>query len=354
MNAKLTTVFIDLAGSSAAYEALDNQAVADMVSMLTRWMDQVCVSHGGRTRKFLGDGVLVQFADVVQALRAVVFLQKNYATQSLAAISSVALPSEDAMAQLLERPDALHMGLKIGMASGTVVEVNADAYGDSINLAARLCAMAGSGAIWADESVIKLASADVPDGRRGGLYALPLDAGQCRSLGPVPVHGLSTAREVFQILWKPETVGDNLTKPATLSELEPPPAPATSRITLTYLDSVRTFNASDDPVIRIGRGESNDVVITEQRVSRQHARIEWVNGAFELTDLSSYGTWVRFNDAAGSEVLLRRSQCLLHSSGELALGVAFADFSAPVLAFQVNAAPHAGTTSTIELPIDPR
>ncbi|HMN56540.1 MAG TPA: hypothetical protein PKE15_04785, partial [Ottowia sp.] len=51
---------------------------------------------------------------------------------------------------------------------------------------------------------------------------------------------------------------------------------------------------------------------------------------------SSYGTTVRFADAAGPEVLLRRTSCLLHSSGEIALGAPFSDFSAPVVSFEVQ------------------
>ena len=67
-----------------------------------------------------------------------------------------------------------------------------------------------------------------------------------------------------------------------------------------------------------------------------HASIQWQDGAYVLTDLSSYGTTVRFADAAGPEVPLRRTSCLLHSSGEIALGAQFSDFSAPVLSFEVQ------------------
>ena len=40
--------------------------------------------------------------------------------------------------RLVEWPENLRMGLKIGIASGPVVQLHADAYGDSVNLAARL------------------------------------------------------------------------------------------------------------------------------------------------------------------------------------------------------------------------
>ncbi|MEN9398252.1 MAG: hypothetical protein RLZ81_2782, partial [Pseudomonadota bacterium] len=66
-----------------------------------------------------------------------------------------------------------------------------------------------------------------------------------------------------------------------------------------------------------------------------HAKITWVNGAFLLTDISTYGTWLRF---AGSEteLALRRSACALHSDGEIALGAPFSDFTVPTVNFRLS------------------
>ncbi len=56
----------------------------------------------------------------------------------------------------------------------------------------------------------------------------------------------------------------------------------------------------DKPVIRIGRAETNDVVIPHETVSSQHALIEFRDGSFYLRDLrSANGTFVngkRFSD----------------------------------------------------------
>jgi len=68
--------------------------------------------------------------------------------------------------------------------------------------------------------------------------------------------------------------------------------------------------------------------------SRVHARVQWRQGAFVLTDLSSFGTWVRF-EGSDTPVQLRRDNCLLHGTGEIALGVPFAEGSAPIVSFQV-------------------
>lgn len=41
------------------------------------------------------------------------------------------------------------------------------------------------------------------------------------------------------------------------------------------------------PVVRIGRGGENDVVITDDSVSTRHARLEFDEGAWRITDLGS-------------------------------------------------------------------
>ncbi len=47
------------------------------------------------------------------------------------------------------------------------------------------------------------------------------------------------------------------------------------------------------PVARIGRGAENDVVVTDDSVSAQHALLEFDEGAWRLTDLdSTNGTYV--------------------------------------------------------------
>lgn len=317
-----TIVFVDLTGSSAAYESFESGVVAGMVSRITRWVSRVGEVHGGRTIKLLGDGVLLQFTARIQALSAAVFLQQRYA------------------GYLAEVPETLRLGMKIGLASGAVVQLHADSYGDPVNLAARLCDMAGADAIWADESVFDEAAAGAAEppqvARAEGVRILSWLELRRRPLGLMRIPGLGQPRSVFQVLWNADVPVDLLTLPGNLAELmAPTPESVRPAITLGWLEQKKVFGA-DTEIIRIGRTADNDLVVSDQRVSRQHASIEWLDGAYVLTDLSSYGTTVRFADATGSEVALRRSTCVLHSSGEIALGAQFSDFTAPVLSFEVQ------------------
>ena len=106
------------------------------------------------------------------------------------------------------------------------------------------------------------------------------------------------------------------------------------QIELVWMDLKKTFKSFELP-IHIGRLRKAQFVVNDPRVSRTHARIDWRNGCVMLVDVSSYGCWVRFS-AAGSDLLLRREECVLHGRGEIALGSSFADPSAPIVSFSVS------------------
>lgn len=320
MNSPATMVFIDLADSTAAYAALGNAQVAEVVSKVTQWIGRVCQAHQGRTVKYLGDGVLAQFADAHQAIEAVVFMQQSHTER------------------LQKWPAPLQMGLKIGMAHGQVVHKEGDTYGDPVNLASRLSDMAGAHTIWSDDSVIAQLrqthpkpqpGADPPSGTQ------VVDRVRYRSLGLIRIRGLTQPQSVFQIEWNEDVSSDLMTVRGALQDLSRDALVAGGRIALAWLGTSRVFLARDLPAT-IGRSPDSSFVVGDQRVSRTHARIELINGVFVLIDVSSFGSWVRFSDNPGSEILLRRNQCILHAAGEIALGAPFSDFSAATVAFDVT------------------
>ena len=313
-----TVAFIDLVGSSAAYEALGNAQAADVISRITRWIGRVCEAHTGRVVKFLGDGVMASFPSGSLAVEAAVFMQQSHTER------------------ILKWPEPLRMGLKIGMASGQIVEMGNDTYGDPVNLAARLSDMAGSDAIWIDESAMTEIRTDRLAAERGaaGVAALR-ESVRYRSLGMLRVRGMAQAHSVFQVEWNEEVSTDLMTVQGALQDESADSARKAASLALAWLGTIKVVAAHELP-LTIGRMPDSGFVVSDQRVSRQHARIEWVDGAFVLTDLSSFGSWVRFAETPGSDVHLRRGQCILHSTGEVALGSPFSDFSAPVVAFDVR------------------
>ena len=72
------------------------------------------------------------------------------------------------------------------------------------------------------------------------------------------------------------------------------------------------------PSVTIGRGEDKDIVVTGERVSLMHARIEISGNKVVLIDQSTNGTYV--HSADGKESFIRRGSSQLTGQGMIGLG----------------------------------
>jgi adenylate cyclase len=304
MSLHTTVVFTDLFGSTSVFEALGNARAALAVTEITTWIASVVEDHGGRVVKMLGDGVLALFEDNASAINAVVAIQRGHQKR-------MPLISVDKQ-----------MPIRIGVASGDVEIVDGDCYGDAVNVAARLSDLSGPHQIWVNSAALR--AADEAEGVR------------FRILGPISIRGRAEPCSVYKVEWQDDIASDFLTVQADLdSFLDPAPADVLGgQIELTWVETRKTFKSFELP-IHIGRVRQAAFVVNDPRVSRTHARIDWHNGSVTLVDLSSYGSWVRFS-GGGSDLLLRREECVLHGHGEIALGSSFADITAPIVSFSVS------------------
>lgn len=302
MGAQATVVFADLTGSTDFYVILGNEQATRAVTRLTQWISDVCEAHQGRVVKKLGDGVLTVFTDTISAANSVIAIQRGH------------------QQRLLKWPIAIRMEIKVGIARGEVLEVDGDCYGDAVNLASRLSDLSGGNQIWATETVM----AEVDDALRLRFMRL----------GPVNLRGRSEAVPLYKIEWQEDARTEFATKPGSLADVEQLGVVQGGRIHFSYLNTNRSFSSLEMPV-HLGRTDQAQFFVNDPRVSRLHARVEWRNGAFFITDLSSFGTWVRFT-GSDTDVPLRRDNCQLHGTGEIALGMPFNDISAPTVQFSFS------------------
>jgi class 3 adenylate cyclase/TolB-like protein len=86
-------------------------------------------AHGGRTVKLMGDGSLVEFGSVVDAVRFAVDVQQAVAAAQVA------------------QPDETRILFRIGINVGDVIVAGDDIYGDGVNIAARIEGLAAPGGI---------------------------------------------------------------------------------------------------------------------------------------------------------------------------------------------------------------
>ncbi len=301
MSVLSTVVFADLSGSTSLYETLGNEKATEAVTQVTQWIANSIEASGGRVVKKLGDGVLCVFGDASSAIVATSAMLRHH------------------QARLDRWPQPLRMDIRIGVASGEVLDVDGDCYGDAVNVASRLCERAGPAEIWATETAVLLAGT-APD----VWY---------RKLGMMEIRGKTELLMLYQVEWRENEEPDSLTMQAGLISHFAPADSILGQIQFSWHGVDMSFSSSDAPV-HVGRATDAELCINDPRVSRLHARIDWRNSGFVLTDMSSFGTWVRF-DGSDSPVRLRRDACILHGTGQIALGVSFNEPSAPVMNFQV-------------------
>ncbi|MCR9136734.1 MAG: tetratricopeptide repeat protein [Alphaproteobacteria bacterium] len=130
MQRKLTTIVaMDVVGYSQRMERDEEGTLDRLKQIRAQIIDPAIARHSGRTVKLMGDGSLVEFSSVVDALQCALDIQRELAADNRAL----------AVAQ--------EMHLRIGLHLGDVIVEGADIYGDGVNIAARLETLAPPGGI---------------------------------------------------------------------------------------------------------------------------------------------------------------------------------------------------------------
>ena len=119
----------DIAGYSRLMGADEEGTLARLKAHRRELIDPKIAEHRGRMVKTTGDGMLVEFGSVVDALRCATELQANMAERN-------------AVAPAVDRID-----FRIGIHQGDVVVEDGDMFGDGVIVAARLEALAEPGGI---------------------------------------------------------------------------------------------------------------------------------------------------------------------------------------------------------------
>ncbi len=169
---KLTTLFsADVVG----YGRLMGQDERGTLATLRTYrevMANLIANHHGRVVNTAGDSLLAEFASVVAAVECAVQVQREVAERNAAV------------------PPDRQMRFRIGVNLGDVMVDGTDLHGDSVNVAARLQALADPGGI--------LISGPVFDQVKNKL-ALGFDY-----LGPTSVKNIAADVPIYRVLLKPD------------------------------------------------------------------------------------------------------------------------------------------------------
>ena len=119
----------DVAGYSRLMGADEEGTLARLKAVRKVLIDPAIASHRGRIVKTTGDGMLVEFASAVDAVRCAVEVQRSIGEQNAAA------------------PHGQRIEFRIGIHVGDIIFDDNDIFGDGVNIAARLEGIAEPGGV---------------------------------------------------------------------------------------------------------------------------------------------------------------------------------------------------------------
>lgn len=238
---------------------------------------QATTKEGGRVVKTIGDEVMCRFDSASAAARAAMDMQRKVR----------AVPSEPGVS----------LKVRIGFAYGETVDRDGDVFGDVVNVAARLAALAKADQILTTEQT-------------SSKFDRELKACS-RLFDKTPVKGIKEEVSVVQLVWEQRNQ-------TVLVSTGPTETVMAQKLQLSCKDQHWTLAPPDLPKT-MGRSEECDMVLQTNFASRKHVRFEYRRGKFMLVDESSNGTYVVLDDAP-KPIYLRNEAFALVGSGRFSLG----------------------------------
>jgi adenylate cyclase len=275
----LAILFADIAKSSYIYETLGDKDAKNLIDACISLLSVVAAKHQGTVIKTIGDEIMCTFPTANDAVEAAVAMHQS--------LEELAFP---------EKPEYGSPNIYVGIQFGPVIKEGGDVFGDAVNVAARMVAMAKQRQIITTEGTVKL----LPKERQA----------LTRFIDKTTVKGKRGILRIYEIVWEEQDVTVMATHTSEIPTVN-------SYLELTYKGQTIKLD-ENRPTAALGRQSHNDVVVDDKRVSRSHARIEYNRGKFTLIDQSSNGTLVRIEGE--KSILLKREETQLQGNGVIGLG----------------------------------
>jgi TolB-like protein/class 3 adenylate cyclase len=157
----------DVAGYSRLMGANEEGALAQLKSVRKALVDPTIAAHRGRIVKTTGDGMLVEFASAVDAVRNAVEIQRSMAAQNTAV------------------PQDQRIEFRIGIHVGDIIIDDNDIFGDGVNIAARLEGIAEPGGVCMSDDAYRQV--------RGKVEIA------CDDMGPQPLKNIAEPMRAWRV-----------------------------------------------------------------------------------------------------------------------------------------------------------
>jgi class 3 adenylate cyclase len=290
-NENLAVLFADITDSTRLYSTLGDNAARVVVNACIGLITGVVARCQGRIVKTIGDEVMCVFRRADDAVTA---------AREMQAAVEASRPGN--------YPLQIHIGLHFGP---TLVEDN-DIFGDTVNAAAYLTAVAAADQILTTEATERNLSPELKSSVRPVFKAV--------------LKGSTEESTVYQVIWQQDIAA--LTDVNMRSHKI---IPGDEGSLLVSYHNLKLRMDQGRPNLVIGRGDDCDLVLHEKLASRKHVSIRLLRTHFYLLDHSLNGTFVTLE--SGEEVHVLRGELLLDGAGRIALGRSISDGATEIITF---------------------
>jgi class 3 adenylate cyclase len=289
-----TLLFADICGSTGLFERYGDLHARQIEARVLDLLAACTVAHQGTVIKTIGDEIMSRFPNAERGVSAACEMQQG-------------IKDDPVLAEL-------GIAIRIGLHHGPVLAERNDVFGDAVNVAARMVALAKADQIITTRETVGCLSADSRQ--------------TTRSLGRSWVRGKQNEMEIAEVIWYESgsltQMSDGETQKILRNQLY-------ARLILDYRDQNIPITPSTQ-VFTIGRGLKNNLVVERELVSRSHATIEFRQGKFILKDNSTNGTYLLLEN--GARFFVRREEFTLHERGVICLGQAAFEDNPDVIRYE--------------------
>ena len=277
LNTEVTIMFADIVGSTRLYEIMGDEVAEKLVTTTLKQLSGIVSKSHGVIIKTGGDDVMCSFSNVENALNAARDMHLFLAQRTA--------PSKD-----------YKIAIRIGAHTGPVIESEGDLFGDAVNLAARVAALARGGKTLVTGYTVEQLS--------------EVTRKRCQRLTNTTVKGKELPIDIYDVVWEQTDELTRIVGNEVANALQ-------SLLTIRYDDNVIRLSANAVTSASVGRGQDCDLIIPSQQASREHCKIECNRGKYMFVDNSANGSYINHNQ---TEMFFHQERVPLIGEGFISLG----------------------------------
>lgn len=284
-NTAISTVvmFADVSGSSMLYKQVGNSEAKKQIAARLARIEDIVGLHQGAVVKTIGDEIMAQFGNPLDACKAGVAIQHD----------------------MMEAQSSLQ--IRIGASLGAAIHEAGDLFGEVVNDASAVAKIARGGQMIVTDNFF----GGLPEQARSMLAAFDR----------VTLKGARTASVIYRVRWEDALVEGKSSETVFVdTDFGGDSQTRIRGMEISLQFGARRFDLEVQSLpFVIGRQTGTaDMVIESSHVSRDHCHVLFRHGKFVLADHSTNGTWVVLEGE--KPVYLRREELPLRGNGVISPG----------------------------------